>query len=296
MNEFELEKTMIDFANKKIDILCCTTIIESGLDLPNVNTLIVNNAHRFGLSQLYQLRGRVGRSEKQGFSYFLIPKYARLTFESQKRLQALEESVELGSGYKIAMRDLEIRGAGNILGKEQSGYVISIGLHLYSKLISEAKNMLIKNEKPLINDFDLDYEIPNIQLNLHLEFGDDYISEQKIKFELYKRLNLCQSIQEVDIVQKQIIDRYGKLNPEGENVIYNSLIQILAKNSSIKSIIKKRDNIHIEFNKLSLDKSLIITKLDNEISFKSNKVIININENWKDKLMQLLTKLSKSDE
>ena len=98
------------------------------------------------------------------------------------------------------------------------------------------------------------------------------------------------------IVQKQIIDRYGKLNPEGENVIYNSLIQILAKNSSIKSIIKKRDNIHIEFNKLSLDKSLIITKLDNEISFKSNKVIININENWKDKLMQLLTKLSKSDE
>jgi len=296
MNEVELEKTMIDFANKKIDILCCTTIIESGLDLPNVNTLIVNNAHRFGLSQLYQLRGRVGRSEKQGFSYFLIPKYARLTFESQKRLQALEESVELGSGYKIAMRDLEIRGAGNILGKEQSGYVISIGLHLYSKLISEAKNMLIKNEKPLINDFDLDYEIPNIQLNLHLEFGDDYISEQKIKFELYKRLNLCQSIQEVDIVQKQIIDRYGKLNPEGENVIYNSLIQILAKNSSIKSIIKKRDNIHIEFNKLSLDKSLIITKLDNEISFKSNKVIININENWKDKLMQLLTKLSKSDE
>ncbi|MBO99577.1 MAG: hypothetical protein CL730_04940, partial [Chloroflexi bacterium] len=205
-------------------------------------------------------------------------------------------SCSFKSGYKIAMRDLEIRGAGNILGKEQSGYVISIGLHLYSKLISEAKNMLIKNEKPLINDFDLDYEIPNIQLNLHLEFGDDYISEQKIKFELYKRLNLCQSIQEVDIVQKQIIDRYGKLNPEGENVIYNSLIQILAKNSSIKSIIKKRDNIHIEFNKLSLDKSLIITKLDNEISFKSNKVIININENWKDKLMQLLTKLSKSDE
>jgi transcription-repair coupling factor (superfamily II helicase) len=297
MKEFELEKTMLDFANKKIDILCCTTIIESGLDLPNVNTLIVNNAHRFGLSQLYQLRGRVGRSEKQGYSYFLIPKQIRLTYESEKRLQALEESVELGSGYKIAMRDLEIRGAGNILGKEQSGYVISIGLHLYSKLISEAKNMLLKNEKPLINEFDLDYEIPNIQLNLHLEFGDNYISEQKIKFELYKRLNLCQSLEEIESMKKQITNRYGKLYPEGENVIFNSSIQILAKNCDIKSITKKQQIIEITFHQLSLDKSLEINKLNNKISFISNKVKIEFNEqNWKKELLTLLQNLSKSNE
>ena len=297
MKEFELEKTMLDFANKKIDILCCTTIIESGLDLPNVNTLIVNNAHRFGLSQLYQLRGRVGRSEKQGYSYFLIPKQTRLTYESEKRLQALEESVELGSGYKIAMRDLEIRGAGNILGKEQSGYVISIGLHLYSKLISEAKNMLLKNEKPLINEFDLDYEIPNIQLNLHLEFGDNYISEQKIKFELYKRLNLCQSLEEIESMKKQITNRYGKLYPEGENVIYNSSIQILAKNCDIKSITKKQQFIEIVFHELSLDKNLEINKLNNKVSFISNKVKIDFNEQkWKTELLTLLQNLSKSNE
>ena len=190
-----------------------------------------------------------------------------------------------------------IRGAGNILGKEQSGYVISIGLHLYSKLISEAKNMLLKNEKPLINEFDLDYEIPNIQLNLHLEFGDNYISEQKIKFELYKRLNLCQSLEEIESMQKQITNRYGKLYPEGENVIFNSSIQILAKNCDIKSITKKQQIIEIIFHELSLEKSLEINKLNNKISFISNKVKIEFNEqNWKKELLTLLQNLSKSNE
>jgi transcription-repair coupling factor (superfamily II helicase) len=188
--EHQLENVMGKFLAKEIDVLLCTTIIESGLDIPSANTIIINRADQFGLAQLYQLRGRVGRSEKQGYSYFLIPKYTKLTYESEKRLQALEESIELGSGYKIAMRDLEIRGAGNILGKEQSGHVISIGLNLYSKLITEAKNILANNQKPLLNEFDLNYEMPKIQLNLHLEFTDDYIKEHKVKFELYKQLNL----------------------------------------------------------------------------------------------------------
>ena len=292
MHESDLEETMIDFANKKIDILCCTTIIESGLDLPNVNTLIVNNAHRFGLSQLYQLRGRVGRSEKQGYSYFLIPKYTKLTYESEKRLQALEESIELGSGYKIAMRDLEIRGAGNILGKEQSGHVISIGLNLYSKLITEAKNILANNQKPLLNEFDLDYEMPKIQLNLHLEFTDDYIKEHKVKFELYKQLNLCQTLDSVDLIKTNITDRYGQINKEGENIIYNSKIQILARNCNIKSIIKIKNDIVIQFNKVSLDIDISLINIKNKVSLSSNKIKIHFNENvWKKELLCMLIKL-----
>ena len=157
--------------------------------------------------------------------------------------------------------------------------------------------MLLKNEKPLINEFDLDYEIPNIQLNLHLEFGDNYISEQKIKFELYKRLNLCQSLEEIESMQKQITNRYGKLYPEGEKVIINSSIQILAKNCDIKSITKKQQIIEIIFHELSLEKSLEINKLNNKISFISNKVKIEFNEqNWKKELLTLLQNLSKSNE
>jgi len=292
MHESDLEETMIDFANKKIDILCCTTIIESGLDLPNVNTLIVNNAHRFGLSQLYQLRGRVGRSEKQGYSYFLIPKYTKLTYESEKRLQALEESIELGSGYKIAMRDLEIRGAGNILGKEQSGHVISIGLNLYSKLITEAKNILANNQKPLLNEFDLNYEMPKIQLNLHLEFTDDYIKEHKVKFELYKQLNLCQTLDSVDLIKTNITDRYGQINKEAENIIYNSKIQILARNCNIKSITKIKNDIVIQFNEISLDIDIALINIKNKVSLNSNKIKINFNENvWQEELLYMLIKL-----
>jgi len=138
MAEEQLEDIMIDFLEKKYDILVCTTIIEIGLDIPNTNTIIIDDAHKFGLSQLYQLRGRVGRTDRRAYAYFLYPSYRSISATAKKRLQAIKEFSELGSGFKLAMRDLEIRGAGNLLGKEQHGSVGEVGFNLYCRLLEEA--------------------------------------------------------------------------------------------------------------------------------------------------------------
>ncbi|MDD5747011.1 MAG: helicase-related protein, partial [Candidatus Omnitrophica bacterium] len=144
MHEKDLEKVMIDFIEKKIDILVSTTIVESGLDIPNANTLIVNNAHNFGLADLYQLRGRVGRLDKKAYAYFLTPKHAVFNPDAQRRLQSIRKFTALGSGFRIAMEDLEIRGAGNLLGEEQHGYILAIGFDLYCRLLTHAVEGLKK--------------------------------------------------------------------------------------------------------------------------------------------------------
>ena len=293
MNENDLEKTMISFAKRDIDILCCTTIIESGLDLPNVNTLIVNNAHKFGLSQLYQLRGRVGRSIKQAYSYFLIPKSTMLTPQSEKRLQALKESVELGSGYKIAMRDLEIRGTGNILGKEQSGHVITIGLHLYSKLIAEAKKQLVTNHEDVISN---NNENPLPILNLDIKSGltNEYIKEDKMKFELYRQLSICEQIKDIEKVKNNIIDRFGIMNQEANNLILSTKIQILSSNLNINSINKNKNNLTIRFNnQIGSAKNILLKSFNDATITRSNEIkikLIDKNE-WPDEIINIMKKI-----
>jgi transcription-repair coupling factor (superfamily II helicase) len=204
MAEGELSRAMDEFAAGRADILLCTAIIEAGLDLPNANTILVNHAHRFGLAQLYQLRGRVGRDRHRAYAYFLVPRDVSLTQDATKRLAVLEELTELGSGFRIASHDLEIRGAGNLLGKDQSGQIHQVGYELYTQLLAEAVaelsgSVLAEEEEP-----ELDLRIPAF-------LPDDYIPEAGERLEFYRKLSMARTVDTADEIEMELLDRFGRL-------------------------------------------------------------------------------------
>jgi transcription-repair coupling factor (superfamily II helicase) len=211
-----LEERIFDFIDRKYDVLICTNIVESGVDIPNVNTIIVNNAHQFGLSDLHQLRGRVGRSNKKAFCYLLAPPMSTLPNDSKKRLQTLEQHSELGSGFQIAMRDLDIRGAGNLLGGEQSGFMADIGFEMYQKILDEAIRELKRTEfKELFkeeiakqDDFVADC---TIDTDLEILIPDDYVESIGERLSLYQRLDNCENEEELLAMQQEMEDRFGAL-------------------------------------------------------------------------------------
>lgn len=241
MREHELESVMLDFIEGKANVLVCTTIVESGLDIPNVNTLIVNNADHMGLSQLYQLRGRVGRSNKQAFAYFTYRKDKILTEVAKKRLAAIRDFTELGSGFKIAMRDLEIRGAGNILGPEQHGQMMSVGFDLYCKLLEEEVKKLQKGK-------DIP---PKTSTLVELEFDafipDTYLQETELKMDLYKRLVEAEEIGEIDDLELEAEDRYGVMPDPVRNLFKLAKVRVLAQKSKVTLISQKNKMITIRF-------------------------------------------------
>lgn len=212
----ELEKRILDFIEKKYDVLVCTNIVESGVDIPNVNTIIINNAHHFGLSDLHQLRGRVGRSNKKAFCYLLAPPMATLPTDSRKRLQTLEQFSDLGSGFQISMRDLDIRGAGNMLGGEQSGFMAEIGFEMYQKILDEAMRELkrsafkelFKDEIARQDDFVSDC---TIDTDLEILIPDDYVSNITERLSLYTRLDNCETEEDLEIFKTEMEDRFGNL-------------------------------------------------------------------------------------
>ncbi|HEX6849653.1 MAG TPA: transcription-repair coupling factor [Chitinophagaceae bacterium] len=216
MEGHELEKHILDFIDKKYDVLVCTNIVESGVDIPNVNTIIVNNAHQFGLSDLHQLRGRVGRSNKKAFCYLLSPPMTTLPDDSRKRLQTLEQHSELGSGFQIAMRDLDIRGAGNMLGGEQSGFMADIGFETYQKILDEAIRELkrtafkelFKEEISKQDDFVQDC---TIDTDLEILIPDDYVESITERLSLYQRLDNSESEEELQLMAAEMKDRFGPL-------------------------------------------------------------------------------------
>jgi transcription-repair coupling factor (superfamily II helicase) len=210
----ELEERILDFIDKKYDVLVCTNIVESGVDIPNVNTIMVNNAHHFGLSDLHQLRGRVGRSNKKAFCYLLAPSLSTLPSDSRKRLQTLEQHAELGSGFQIAMRDLDIRGAGNMLGGEQTGFMAEIGFEMYQKILNEAIRELkrskfkdlFKEEIQKQDDFVSDC---TIDTDLEILIPDEYVNSITERLSLYTRLDNCETDQELDDFKDEMRDRFG---------------------------------------------------------------------------------------
>ena len=207
MEKNHLEKVINDFIDKKFNVLICTTIIESGIDMPNVNTLIVNNSHKFGLSQLYQIRGRIGRSEKSSFAYFMVPKNAILNKNSEDRLSALISSSEYGTGYNLALRDLELRGAGNVLGKEQSGHINNIGYDLYNSLLKSAVDTLKKG-----NDLDLGFFLQNIiDIKINARIPDSYIGDLNLKLQIYLQIAKIRTLKELKKFEEEIVDRFGKI-------------------------------------------------------------------------------------
>jgi transcription-repair coupling factor (superfamily II helicase) len=203
---------MLAFVRREYNLLLCTSIIESGLDIPNANTIIINHAEKFGLAELYQLRGRVGRSRYQAYAYLLVPSETSLSGDALKRLRALQELSELGSGFRLAIQDLEIRGAGNILGPAQSGHIAAVGYEMYTRLMERTVRQL-KGEK-------VEEEItPEMRLPFATFLPDDYIRDPHQRLVLYKRLSLAGSEEEIDDMREELVDRFGPIPLPASNLL-----------------------------------------------------------------------------
>ena len=244
MSKTELEDVMIDFINHEFDILLCTTIIETGIDIANVNTLIIFDADRFGLSQLYQIRGRIGRSDKVGYAYLMYDNRKELNDLAVKRLSTIKEFTELGSGFKIAMRDLSIRGAGDILGSEQSGYIDSIGIDLYLKMLKEAVDKL---KGTYVETKESDSVKPIIEVDTHI--SNDYVSEGDLKIEIHKKINEIDGIDKLLSVKEELEDRFGKISKEMELYMYEEWLEKLGNKLEVKTIKQTNTFIELEISK-----------------------------------------------
>ncbi|WP_226585915.1 transcription-repair coupling factor [Halobacillus litoralis] len=241
MNETELENVMFSFLEGEFDVLVSTTIIETGVDIPNVNTLIVYDADRMGLSQLYQLRGRVGRSNRVAYAYFTYQKDKVLTEVAEKRLQAIKEFTELGSGFKIAMRDLSIRGAGNLLGSQQHGYIDSVGFDMYSQMLKDAIEAKQQGKKPeQVQPFQ-----PELDIRLDAYIPDEYIADEKQKIDMYKLFQAIESVEDIHDLRDELIDRFGDYPEEVENLFRVSSIRFYAKRARIESVTEKKKKIEM---------------------------------------------------
>ena len=240
MNEHELESRMARFVAGDVDVLVCTTIIESGLDIPNANTIIINRADNFGLADLHQLRGRVGRYKNRAYAFFLIPRNKPITHKSIRRLKAIEEYSELGAGFKIAMRDLEIRGAGNILGTEQSGYIAAIGYDLYCKLLEQTVHEL-RNEKipePLTAE---------IRISLDAFIPDDYAPDPSLKMGIYRRLASAGEFEELEDLANELTDRFGAPPEPVRRLIERHELRLLAAKCSITYVAVRKGYLLVKF-------------------------------------------------
>jgi len=234
MSERDLERVMLDFYHHRFNILVCTTIIETGIDIPTANTIIINKANRFGLAQLYQLRGRVGRSHHKAYAYLLVPPKGGMTKDAQKRLDALASIEELGAGFTLAVHDLEIRGAGELLGDEQSGQMQEIGFTLYTELLDRAVNALKKGEQPNLKER-LD-PFAEIDLNIPALIPDDYLPDVHNRLILYKRIANTSDQNELRELQVEMIDRFGLLPTAAKNLFAVSSLKILVRPLGIKKV------------------------------------------------------------
>jgi transcription-repair coupling factor (superfamily II helicase) len=238
MNEHELEAVMHRFVNGLTDILVCTTIIESGLDIPNANTIIMDRADRFGLSDLYQLRGRVGRYKHQAYAYILLPRHLQLVEAARKRIGAIKQYSSLGSGFKIAMRDLEIRGAGNILGAEQSGHITAIGFDLYCQLLKESvarlKGEAIKRRPPVT--LQLDFLATGDAEGSRARIPTGYIKENRLRIAAYRQVAGCAELTDVDALRSELRDRFGPLPVAVDLLLRCAEIRILAGEAKVETV------------------------------------------------------------
>ena len=296
MSEKELEKSMSTFSQGETDVLLCTTIIESGLDIPNANTLIVNRADSFGLAQLYQLRGRIGRSSKRGYSYLLIPKSNSMTESAERRLKAMLSATELGSGFKIAMKDLEIRGAGNILGAEQSGHIHAVGFELYTRLLATAVEDLRSQDiqhsdqenSPLPSSVSIDLGMPT-------GISQDYIEDLPSRLDIYQKLIKCRTINETDSLEQELKDRFGPLPWQAINLLFTVRLKIKSSATGMEYIRKTGDKLVIQFPfevggmRIALQKLIGSEWTIGNMQIRSN--LTDLGSNWEIKLVEAVDRL-----
>ena len=280
MRESYLEKVMVDFIERKYDLLLSTNIIESGLDISNVNTIFINNAHRMGLSELYQLRGRVGRGPRQAYAYLLVPENETLTREAMLRLKIIEEMTQVGSGFYIANYDLEIRGCGNLLGKEQSGNVNSVGFELYLSMLENAVKELKSNKAPEEEEF-----LPEISIPLEAYIPDSYVEDPSQKLLLYKRIAKIRNEEELKEIQEEIEDRYGRISQPVKNLFSIVEFRLYLERIKVKKIEKTEKGMYVhvtEKTPINLDKLLKLSKRDGIKFMPGNKIFIRIEKGIQD--------------
>ncbi|MGD1833372.1 MAG: transcription-repair coupling factor [Sphaerochaetaceae bacterium] len=258
MDSHHIEDVMHRFIHQGIHVLVSTTLIENGIDIPNVNTIIIDRADRYGISQLYQLRGRVGRSDQEAFAYLFYPHMAQLSEIAIKRLKVISEHTELGSGFKIAMKDMEIRGTGNLLGKEQSGQLASVGLDMYMRILDEAIATLTKENK-VIDDNEV-----FLELDYSGFIPDTYISEPSIKFEIYKKISSINSDDQLQSLTGELESRFGEMPEVVANLMYIAELKIICKKLSIQHLKERNGVVNVTFKKvkdISIDKVMELIRL-----------------------------------
>jgi transcription-repair coupling factor (superfamily II helicase) len=294
MPEEELESVMADFINRKTDILVTTTIIESGLDIPNVNTLIVDHADRLGLTQLYQLRGRVGRGSSNAYAYFFYDRGKQLTPEGRKRLKTISEATELGAGFAVAMKDLEIRGAGNLLGVEQSGYIAAIGFDLYSRLLNETVEEL-KQGRMLEEKKILSPSAPGVGLPLAAFIPEEYMPDLNTRLNFYQRLAVVKRAQEIEEITRELSDRFGPSPEEVKNLLYVVEIRQLATEAKLESISTENKQVVLHFrNGRDLNILSLAPDVKSGIKVGSNRIKLDIKilgNSWQEVLRDVLRNL-----
>ena len=293
MTKSQIESTMEDFVSMKYNVLICTTIIETGIDIQNANTLIVIDADHFGLSQLYQIRGRVGRGKNIGYAYFMYNKNKELNEIAQKRLSAIKEFTELGSGYAIALRDLAIRGAGDILGSEQSGFIDTIGYDMYLRILNEEvarlKGEFIEEKQE---------EKPYLQVSTYID--DKYVTDEYLKIEIHKKINTIDSLESFEKVKEELEDRFGLLDVNILNYMKEELFQSLGQKKNIFKVEQLENKINILFIKQDMSEEqinnlylrLYLIDKSFEVNKKNNILYISLplkeKENYIDKLIKML--------
>jgi transcription-repair coupling factor (superfamily II helicase) len=249
MPEDQLEQTMLAFAEGEFDVLVCTTIIESGLDIPNANTLVVNSAHRFGLAQLYQLRGRVGRAASRAYAYLLYARDMSLTEIAQERLKTIFEATELGAGMRIAMKDLEIRGAGNLLGAAQSGHIAAVGFDLYTNLLAEQVELL-KSHMEGTGRVPFERTWASFDLPLNGSIPPEYVSEDAVRLRLYQRFSAIEADDQLAGLVSELEDRFGSLPEPTQHLVYLTSLRLRAAEADVQAITATRDEVIVKFDRL----------------------------------------------
>jgi transcription-repair coupling factor (superfamily II helicase) len=295
MPEEELEKVMAEFVNHKADILVTTTIIESGLDIPNVNTLIIDHADRLGLTQLYQLRGRVGRGSSNAYAHFLFDRGKQLTPEARKRLKTISEATELGAGFAVAMKDLEIRGAGNLLGVEQSGYIAVVGFDLYSRLLNEAVEEL-RQGRTLEEGKKIPHpSVPRVGLPLAAFIPEEYIPDLSTRLSFYQRLAVVKRAQDIEDIDRELSDRFGTPPEPVTNLLYVVEIKQLATEAMLESISTENRQIVLHFDSgRELSKLSLAQDFKSGIKVGSDRIKLDIKifgASWQEVLKEVLRHL-----
>jgi len=292
MREADLERVMLRFVAGEIDVLVCTSIIESGLDIPNANTLIVERADRFGLAQLYQLRGRVGRGAQRAYAYFFHNRLTRLTPEARQRLETMRETAELGAGYTIAMRDLEIRGAGDILGTRQSGQIAAVGFDLYTRLLTRAVREL-KAQREGVPPPPEPLGSIRIDLPIPARLPEHYVPDVRLRLQMYRRMAELGSMEQIDAMEQELADRFGPLPSDAQNLMYQLRLKALARDAGVSTIGIENSRLALLSETDYADRERIQFALRGRASVSRRGIWLPMERGWRNELVAVLKDIAR---